>query len=348
MPSTVSSTADSIPALDLEHLSFRYPPSSARAPQPPPALDDVTLTVKPGEIFGILGPNGSGKTTLFRLLATLLPLRPCGSGRAAIFNHDLEHQPTAVRRCLGVVFQSPSLDNQLSVAENLYHHGLLYGFHGSDLARRIQESLSAVDLLDRRNQAVAQLSGGMRRRVDIAKATLHQPRLLLLDEPSTGLDPSARQDLSRYLSLLRQRGVTMVLTTHLMDLAEDCDRLAVLSAGKLLALDAPDRLRSLVGGDILSIELSQTPPEAQSAAAAESLCREISTRFAPWPTGTEPRLLDGRIRMERPDGPRFLAQLASFLPPTVRTVTLGKPTLEDAFIHLTGKSFAIRNPDDPT
>src|SRR5689334_4059264 len=183
------------------------------------ALDGVSFEARRGEIFAFLGPNGSGKTTLFRILSTLLPAPP---GAVRVLGHDAGAERDAVRREIGVVFQSPSLDKQLTAAENLIHQGHLYGLRGPDLARRVDEALAAVNLGDRAGERVDRFSGGMRRRVEIAKGLLHRPRVLLMDEPSTGLDPSARIDLWRHLRQIsgtknETGGVTVLLTTHLME-----------------------------------------------------------------------------------------------------------------------------------
>src|SRR3954469_23101552 len=187
------------------------------------ALDGVSLSVGAGEIFAILGPNGSGKTTLFRLLSTLVPAPP---GRVKVLGLDAAEQRDAIRREIGVVFQSPSLDKQLTAEENLTHQGHLYGLRGADLRSRVAQALDAFGLGDRARERVAGFSGGMRRRVEIAKALLHRPRLLLMDEPSTGLDPAARIDLWRIITDVSGQGVTVLVTTHLMDEADRCTRLA--------------------------------------------------------------------------------------------------------------------------
>src|SRR5438552_1768384 len=192
-------------------------------------LRGLDFTVPEGEIFGLLGPNGGGKTTLFRILATLL--RPT-AGRALVMGHDVALEPDEVRRRIGVVFQSPALDRVLTVRENLEVHGRLYGLSGRGLRGAAEEMLRRVRLLDRADDRVGTLSGGLMRRAEIAKGLLHRPRLLLMDEPSSGLDPGARQDLWELLRDLRERfGTTLLLTTHLMEEADRCDRLAILSEG---------------------------------------------------------------------------------------------------------------------
>jgi ABC-2 type transport system ATP-binding protein len=196
------------------------------------ALNDVSFEIEPGEIFVFLGPNGGGKSTLFRLLSTLLPL---AQGEATLLGFDLRRQIGEIRSRIGVVFQSPSVDRKLTVGENLLHQGHLYGIRGAELKRRSEILLERFKLTDRVRDRVETLSGGLRRRVELAKGLLHHPRLLLLDEPSTGLDPAARNDVWDYLRQLREQdGVTVVLTTHLLEEADKADRIAILDRGKLV------------------------------------------------------------------------------------------------------------------
>jgi ABC-2 type transport system ATP-binding protein len=286
------------------------------------ALDGVSFAVGRGELFGLLGPNGSGKTTLFKLLSTLV--RPSG-GAARIGGHDLAAEPDAVRRLLGVVFQRPSVDGKLTVRENLIHHGHLYGLRGADLTARVAEMSERLAIADRMRDRVDTLSGGLQRRVELAKGLLHGPRLLLLDEPSTGLDPAARREFMRTLLELRTRdGVTVVLTTHYLEEAERCDRVGIMHSGRLLTVGEPDALKARVGGDVVVVQ-------AVDAAALQPRVRE---RF-----GVEMALVDGALRAERPRGHEFLAALVEAFPGEVRSVTFGKPTLEDVFIQLTGERF---------
>mgnify|MGYP001206754936 CR=1 FL=1 len=215
------------PAIEISHLSHRYGDNVAVA--------DLSLTVAAGEVFVLLGPNGSGKTTLFRVLSTLIPLQ---QGEVNVLGYNLRFEQDAIRRRLGIVFQAPSVDKKLTVIENVYHHGRLYGVLGSELRQRADEMLTRLGLADRRKDIVETLSGGLRRRVELAQGMLHRPRLLLLDEPSTGLDPGARSDLWQYLEQVRQEdGVTVVLTTHLLEEAQRADRIGIMHQGKLVALD---------------------------------------------------------------------------------------------------------------
>lgn len=293
----------------------------------PRALDDITLSIPTGEIFAVLGPNGGGKTTLFRILTNLL--RPT-AGTVNVLGHDVRDNPAKVRQELGVVFQMPGLDVALTARENLTHQGHLYGLRGQPLRQRIDELLAYFGMADHADDFVAGFSGGMRRRVEVAKALLHEPRVLLLDEPSTGLDPGGRADLWGYLTQLRQRrGLTIVLTTHLMDEADRCDRLAILSQGKLIALGTPDALKARIGGDVITVE----PGGGQDTAG---ICDRIARAFAPWPTAGAPRVVGNRIVMQREHGPAFIPTLSQHIGPDIRSISVGRPTLEDVFLHLTG------------
>ncbi|MFO1042791.1 MAG: ABC transporter ATP-binding protein [Planctomycetaceae bacterium] len=286
------------------------------------ALDGVGFTVALGEIFGLLGPNGGGKTTLFRLMATLLPIH---SGTVQLLGVDAARDPSTVRSQIGVTFQSPSVDGKLTVQENLRHQAHLYGLWGAAATQRISELLDQLGLAERARQRVDELSGGLKRRVEIAKSLLHAPQLLLLDEPSTGLDPGARHDLWNYLNRLRdERHVTILVTTHLMDEAEHCDRLGILDRGKLVALGTPDSLRCSVGGDCLTVR----------SAAPEVLAARITEKF-----GLVPRLIAQDLRIEHSAGHELLRDLVAAFPDEILAVSLSKPTLEDVFIAQTGHHF---------
>src|SRR5665213_1408050 len=228
-----------MPIVEIHNLTHRYGQRIA--------LDDFSLQVNDGDIFGFLGPNGSGKTTLFRILSALIPVAP---GYVRLFGLDAAEARDEIRRQIGVVFQSPSLDKQLTAEENLICQGHLYGLRGADLRGRVEQALAAVGLGDRAAERVDSFSGGMRRRVEVAKGLLHRPRVLLLDEPSTGLDPAARIDMWRHLREINQRdGVTILVTTHLMEEADRCTRLAVLAKGRLVAADTPAALKERIGGE---------------------------------------------------------------------------------------------------
>jgi ABC-2 type transport system ATP-binding protein len=283
------------------------------------ALEDVSFEVQPGEFFAVLGPNGGGKTTLFRIVSTLIRAT---AGSVRVFGVDVARQPDAARAKLGVVFQAPAIDRRLTVAENLRHHGRLYGLHGRDLRARARSALEAVRLADRGADIVDTLSGGLQRRAELAKALMPRPELLVLDEPTTGLDPSARRDVRDHFLELRASGMTIVMTTHLMEEASACDRVAILHRGTLVALGAPAQLVESVGGDVIVI----------AARDPKALAPQIEDRF-----GVHPELVDGRLRVERHRGHEFVPALVEAFPGEIDAITFGKPTLEDAFVHYTGE-----------
>ncbi len=286
------------------------------------ALTGVDFSVRSGELFGLLGPNGGGKTTLFRILATML--RPT-RGRAEVLGHDVVRAPRSVRAGIGVVFQSPALDRRLTVRENLDLQARLYDLRGAARRQAIAAMLERVRLSGRADDRVEILSGGLRRRAEIAKGLLHQPRLLLLDEPSSGLDPGARSDLWDHLSELRDRhGMTILVTTHLMEEAERCDRIAILNEGELVAYGEPRTLRGEIGGDVIVIRAVEP---ASLIDPIERLC------------GERPLLVDGSLRLERPRGHELLPRLVDAFPNRIDSLTIGRPTLLDVFIHKTGHRF---------
>ena len=300
--------------LEVENLSYAY--------QTRRALDGVSFRVSRGEIFGLLGPNGSGKTTLFRILSTLMPVT---SGSVRILGRDLTTEVKVVRSLLGVVFQHPALDGKLTVFENLRHHGHLYGLAGKTLRDRISELLERFGIADRATERVELLSGGLQRRVEIAKAILHSPRVLLLDEPTSGLDVAACRQLYDYLRVLADaENILVLLTTHLMDDAEACDTVGILEAGRLVALGEPDRLKAQVGGDVILIECIDN----------EVLCTEIAEKF-----GVSPVLTDNQLRVECERGHEFVRDIVAAFPNEIQSIRFGKPTLEDVFIKLTGNRF---------
>jgi ABC-2 type transport system ATP-binding protein len=305
-----------VPTIIIDNLSHRYAPDRT-------ALDAVSLTIDEGEIFGFLGPNGSGKTTLFRILSTLVPAQ---SGSVTVAGHHLPASRDAVRRQIGVVFQSPSLDKQLTADENLRHHGHLYGLRGFELQSRIDAMLTRFGLAERRREYVKNFSGGMKRRVELAKGLLTNPRILLMDEPSTGLDPTARIEMWKSLNETRQRdNVTILVTTHLMDEGDRCDRVAIMDHGRIAATGTPNQLKERIGGDV--IMLTSDDPVA--------LRESIARRFA----DVTIEQVNGTLRIERHRAHEFVPQLVEAAPGMIRSVSIGKPTLEDVFIHLTGHGF---------
>ena len=305
----------SVPAVELRDLRQRYGDRVA--------LDGVSLTVAPGEIVALLGPNGSGKSTLFKILATLL--EPT-EGSARIFGHDVRRDADAVRRQMGVVFQQPSIDKLLSVEENLLHHGALYGLARATLRTRVAAMLERFGLTERRGERVGRLSGGLARRVELAKALVVGAEVLLLDEPSTGLDPLARREFLAHLGELRDRdGITVLLTTHHLDEAERADRVAILDRGRVVTLGAPEELKAALGGEVLVIQ----------AASAERLRERLRLRL-----GLEAAVVDGAVRLEAPRAHEIVPRLVDAFHDEIRSITYGKPTLEDVFVHLTGRRFA--------
>jgi len=303
------------PVISVQNLIHRYENRTA--------LNGLSFDVRPAELFGLLGPNGSGKTTLFRILSTLMIPT---AGRALVMGQDSAKDSSRVRRLIGVVFQAQSIDPKLTAYENLWHQGHLYGLRGAALKQRVGEILERVRLADRANERVETFSGGMQRRIELAKGLLHHPGVLLLDEPTTGLDPGARRDLWQYLQTLRdEEHVSVLVTTHLMEEAERCDRLAILNEGNLVALGTPTELKSEIGGDVIILE---------AARDAASLAERIRARFL-----VETTVLENQVRIERESGHRFITDVVEAFPGEVLGVSVSKPALEDVFIHRTGHKF---------
>ncbi len=300
-------------ALQVDRVSHHYTRDRA-------ALDGLSFDVPAGEIFAMLGPNGSGKSTLFRLISTILPLQ---SGEIRVAGNSVRTDQDAVRGKIGVVFQNPALDKQLTVCENLRFHGHLYGIRGTPLQSRIDALLDRFDLAARASDRVMTLSGGMRRKVELAKALIPEPALLLLDEPSIGLDVSARIELWKLLAEMRKAsGLTIVLTTHLMDEADRCERLAIINNGKLVAIDSPNELKSKIGGDVISLS---GPDNAGLARVIEDKLKLQVTQ------------LPSSLRIEKPDAHRFVSMLVEAAPGMIDTLSVARPTLDDVFVHLTGR-----------
>jgi ABC-2 type transport system ATP-binding protein len=321
------------PLVEVEGLSRTYGERLA--------LDRVTFDVPEGQLFALLGPNGGGKTTLFKLLATLLP---ASSGSFRVDGLAPDRSLRELRRRLGVVFQTPSLDRKLTVLENLLVHGAVLGLGGAPLRARAGELLARMDVADRARDLVETLSGGLARRVEIAKALLHAPKVLLLDEPSTGLDPLARRSLRALLAELARGGTTVLLTTHLFDEAEEAGRLGILDCGRLVALGAPADLKREVGGDVLVLA-------TDSSEAAVALAAEVAASLGPSPApspdaspGPPPApsrvaAVGASVRIERPRGAELVPALAASFAGRYRSLTLGAPSLEDVFVDRTGHPF---------
>jgi ABC-2 type transport system ATP-binding protein len=303
------------PVISVENLIHRYGDRTA--------LNGVSFAVQPAELFGLLGPNGSGKTTLFRILSTLMVPT---AGRALIMGFDAAREPARVRRLIGVVFQAQSVDLKLTAYENLWHQGHLYGLRGGVLGKRIREVLSRVGLADRAKDLVETFSGGMQRRVELAKGLLHHPGVLLLDEPTTGLDPGARRDLWQYLQMLRdEEHVSVLVTTHLMEEAERCDRLAIMNEGNVVALGTPAELKGEIGGDVVMFD---------AARDAGLLAERIRARFH-----VETTVLDNQVRIEQKNAHRFVTDVVEAFPGEIEALSVSKPALEDVFIRRTGHKF---------
>jgi ABC-2 type transport system ATP-binding protein len=311
-------------AIRVSGLSFRYGTH--------PLFENFSLSFQSQKITALLGPNGSGKSTLLRLLSTFVPPPP---GTVSIFGFDAAQELARVRPLLGVVFQSPSLDKRLTVEENLRYQGYLYGLRGTALRRRMDAVLEIMELGSRRRDQVATLSGGLQRRVEIAKALLHQPKLLLLDEPTTGLDlPSRRNFMEHLRALSTHEHLTVVIATHLLDEGELCDDVAILARGRVVAQGAPHELIAQVGGHVLCIATTQP----------EQLRAHIRARY-----GLDPVLMEDCLRLELPASwngrsSQILVELIENNPGAVTRVTLAQPTLEDVFIHATG----FRPPASPS
>jgi len=301
--------------ISVQNLVHRYESRTA--------LNGVSFEVRPAELFGLLGPNGSGKTTLFRILSTLMI--PTG-GRAIVLGCDAARDASSLRNQIGVVFQAQSVDPKLTAYENLWHQGHLYGLRGRMLKERVGEILARVGLADRAKERVETFSGGMQRRIELAKGLLHRPGVLLLDEPTTGLDPGARRDLWQYLQILRdEEQVSVLVTTHLMEEAEKCDRLAIMNEGNLVALGTPAELKTEIGGDVIMLDAAQD---------AGLLAEQIRMRFHVATT-----VLGNQVRIERENGHHFVPDLVEAFPGEIQAISVSKPALEDVFIHRTGHKF---------
>ena len=294
------------------------------------AVDHISFQVSVGEIFGFLGPNGAGKTTTVKMLCTLL--RP-SAGSATVAGFDVVRQHGDVRKSLGIIFQDPSLDDRLTARENLRIHGLIYKVPRRELPERIMQSLQWMQLEDRANDLVRNFSGGMKRRLEIARGLLHAPEVLFLDEPTLGLDPQTRNRIWEYLLQLRaDRGLTLFMTTHYMDEAEYCDRIAIIDHGKIVALDTPERLKAEVRGDLIDLRTDDdvlTEKELREKYAFPHVKRDSSG-----------------LHFEVQNGATEMPQLIRELSAKVLSITSRRPTLDDVFLKLTGR--AIREAEaDP-
>jgi ABC-2 type transport system ATP-binding protein len=302
--------------IQVENLVKKYGPLTA--------VDHISFGVAPGEIFGFLGPNGAGKTTTINILCTLL--KPT-SGNAKICGNDVIRQRNQVRRCIGLVFQEPALDEYLNAEQNLRFHAYAYNLPKEVREPRIKEVMALVDLSDWRKKKVRTFSGGMKRRLEIARGLLHSPKVLFLDEPTLGLDPQTRRHIWDFvLQLRQQQHLTIFLTTHYMDEAENCDRISIIDRGRIIALDTPEKLKDSLGGDVVTLIAEDNPAAA----------RELTQKF-----DVSPEIQDGHIRFSVPQGEMFLPKLMQDFQSRLTSIGIHRPTLDDVFLKLTGR--AIRD-----
>jgi len=289
-------------------------------------LKGIDLEIEAGELLGLLGPNGAGKTTLISILSTILPPT---SGSASVCGYDVRLDQDMVRRCIGIVFQDPSLDDELTGEENLDFHGRLYGMDSRARRERIEYVLRLVDLEPRRNDLVKTYSGGMRRRLEIGRGLMHRPRVLFLDEPTLGLDPQTRRRIWDHIRNLNSAlGMTIILTTHYMEEADQlCSRIAIIDRGEIVALDTPEVLKGMLGGDLLELEINNPAPRYVERLRVLEGVRHLSAR-------------DRKILLTVHDGESFiprLVQAAQSMGVDISSVSMRKPNLEDVFIKLTGR-----------
>jgi len=308
------------PIIEVEQLSKRFGTLTA--------VDSVTFSVAEGELFAFLGPNGAGKTTTISVLCTLL--RPAG-GRARVNGFDVATQRSDVRRSIGLVFQDSTLDEYLTAEQNLRFHAYAYRVPRQVREQRIADLLELVELSDRRKSRVRTFSGGMKRRLEIARGLLHSPKVLFLDEPTLGLDPQTRRHIWEHiLALRKQHGLTIFLTTHYMDEAEVAERVGIIDHGRIIALDTPDHLKDAMGGDVITIEARDN-----DAAAAE-----LNQKF-----GVTPVRENGALSFSVPHGDKVLPRVIRTLESPVIAVGLRRPTLEDVFLRLTGHAIREQEAD---
>ena len=292
------------------------------------AVKGVSFSVKEGEIFGFLGPNGAGKTTTINILCTLL--KPT-DGQAKVNGYDVIKERSQVRQSIGLVFQEPSLDDYLTAEQNLRFHGYAYGIPKNVLEPRLKELLEMMELWDRRKGKINTYSGGMKRRLEIARGLLHHPRVLFLDEPTLGLDPQTRRRIWDYIHDLRKReNLAIFMTTHYMDEAENCDRIAIIDYGQTVALDTLEKLKDGVGGDVISVKTEDN----------EEAMRLLEGQYK-----LKPGIENGIISFTVPHGEEFLPKFVSGFPLRLLSIGLRRPTLEDVFLKLTGRKIREQEVD---
>jgi len=292
------------------------------------AVKGISFSVKEGEIFGFLGPNGAGKTTTINILCTLL--KPT-DGQAKVNGYDVIKERSQVRQSIGLVFQEPALDDYLTAEQNLRFHGYAYGIPKNVLEPRLKELLEMMELWDRRKGKINTYSGGMKRRLEIARGLLHHPRVLFLDEPTLGLDPQTRRRIWDYIHDLRKReNLAIFMTTHYMDEAENCDRIAIIDYGRTVALDTLEKLKDGIGGDVISVKTEDN----------EEAVRLLEGQYK-----LKPGIEDGVISFTVPHGEEFLPKFVSGFPLRLLSIGLRRPTLEDVFLKLTGRNIREQEVD---
>jgi len=294
------------------------------------AVDSLDLDIKEGELFGLLGPNGAGKTTIIKMLTTLLTPT---DGSAKVWNQNVSGDPDAVRRCIGVVFQEPALESELTGKENLDFHARMYGMNKNERQKSIEEVLNLVELKDKADVLTKRYSGGMKRRLEIARGLMHRPKVLFLDEPTLGLDAQTRRSIWDYIKTLKRKGVTIILTTHYMEEADYlCDRVAIIDKGKIIAMDKPSKLKDSIGSDIISIKISGNPKKGfEKCISGLKWIKEVKKH-------------DHQFNLSVKEGEKRIPDLmktAEKCGVEIHSVTLKKPTLEDVFLKFTGRM--IRN-----
>lgn len=302
------------------------------------AVDAISFDITQGEIFGFLGPNGAGKSTTIKMLTTIL--RPT-SGHARVFDIDVEKQPLEVRKTFGIVFQENSLDMDLTGWENLKFHAKMYGMDEDLFKKRAKMLMELVELTDWENKIVKTYSGGMRRRLELIRSVIHDPKLLFLDEPTLGLDPQSRRHIWTYLRKLnKEEGITIFLTTHYMEEADQlCDRVAIIDHGKIVANDTPQSLKTILGGDVLTINAGSEAPKLLQLIEAES---KIGGQIK------KADVVQGKVRIMGDKGESLIpaiVNLATAREIDIKNVSMNKPSLDDVFFHYTGNQMRVEGPE---